>query len=86
MTSAPPWVSCPVCGQDTVLDSIERIDPESSPDPWSRVKMKCGHQCTLRAEDAAQVAAVAAGRLAAATFPDPDSNEFIHVFARRPAD
>lgn len=44
--------------------------------------MGCGHESTLRAEDAESIAAVAAGLLSCAVFPDPDSKQFITVFAR----
>lgn len=76
-------VSCPECGAETTLDAVTRISDKSEPVAWHRVKMGCGHENTLRADDAEQVAAVAAGYLACAAFPDPDSDQFKTVFMRR---
>jgi hypothetical protein len=75
-------ISCPVCKNETTLDDVHRISDISEEFPWDRVRMGCGHESTLRAEDVENITAVAAGLLACAVFPDPDSSQFITVFAR----
>ena len=75
-------ISCPVCGSETTLDDVHRISDKSEEFPWDRVKMGCGHESTLRTEDVEAITAVAAGLLSCAVFPDPDSKQFITVFAR----
>jgi hypothetical protein len=76
-------VSCPDCGAETTLDAIHQISDKSETPGWHRVKMGCGHENTMRADDAEDVAAVAAGHLACVVFPDPDSDQFKTVFMRR---
>lgn len=75
-------VSCPDCGAETTIAAIHQISDKSETLAWHRVKMGCGHENTMRADDAEDVAAVAAGRLACLVFPDPDSDQFKTVFQR----
>lgn len=75
-------VSCPDCGAETTLNSVIQISDKSEDVMWHRVKMGCGHENTLREEDAVQIISVAAGHLACAVFPDPDSDQFKTVFQR----